>query len=60
VIVDGRLRRYHRLTPSGMAALSAEAERLRPNARIAAATPSFVSRRSRQKPSASGDLANIA
>ena len=35
-IVDGRLRRYYRLTAAGTAALSAEAERLRSNARIAA------------------------
>jgi DNA-binding PadR family transcriptional regulator len=35
-IVDGRLRRYYRLTPSGTAALSAEAARLQANARIAA------------------------
>jgi DNA-binding PadR family transcriptional regulator len=35
-IVDGRLRRYYRLTPSGAAALSAEAERLQSNARVAA------------------------
>jgi DNA-binding PadR family transcriptional regulator len=36
-IVDSRLRRYYRLTPSGIAALSAEAARLQSNARIAAA-----------------------
>ena len=34
-IVDGRLRRYYRLTPSGTAVLSAEADRLQSNARIA-------------------------
>lgn len=34
-IVDGRLRRYYRLTASGTAALSAEATRLQSNARIA-------------------------
>ncbi|HXB49699.1 MAG TPA: helix-turn-helix transcriptional regulator [Streptosporangiaceae bacterium] len=35
-IVDGRLRRYYRLTPPGAAILSAEADRLQANARIAA------------------------
>ncbi|MFC4113459.1 PadR family transcriptional regulator [Nonomuraea zeae] len=36
-VVDGRARRYYRLTPSGEARLSAEAERLRHNAETAAA-----------------------
>jgi DNA-binding PadR family transcriptional regulator len=36
-IVDGRLRRYYRLTPSGTAALSAETARLQANTKIAAA-----------------------
>ena len=35
-VVDGRLRRYYRLTPSGTAALAAEAARMQANARIAA------------------------
>jgi len=35
-IVDGRLRRYYRLTPPGRARLTAEVERLRENAAIAA------------------------
>jgi DNA-binding PadR family transcriptional regulator len=35
-IVDGRLRRYYRLTPSGTAALAAETARLQANARVAA------------------------
>jgi DNA-binding PadR family transcriptional regulator len=34
-IVDGRLRRYYRLTPSGAGVLAAEAERLRANAALA-------------------------
>ncbi|HUZ55366.1 MAG TPA: helix-turn-helix transcriptional regulator [Streptosporangiaceae bacterium] len=34
-IVDGRLRRYYRLTPSGARLLAAEADRLRANASIA-------------------------
>jgi DNA-binding PadR family transcriptional regulator len=34
-IVDGRLRRYYRLTPAGARLLAAEAERLRANARVA-------------------------
>jgi DNA-binding PadR family transcriptional regulator len=36
-IVDGRLRRYYRLTPAGAAALAAEAARMQANARVAAA-----------------------
>ncbi|MDG4822645.1 PadR family transcriptional regulator [Asanoa sp. WMMD1127] len=35
--VDGRLRRYYRLTDDGATALSAEVERLRANAAMAAA-----------------------
>jgi PadR family transcriptional regulator, regulatory protein PadR len=35
--VDGRLRRYHRLTETGAATLSAEVEALRANASLAAA-----------------------
>lgn len=35
--VDGRLRRYYRLTDDGAAALQAEVERLRANASLAAA-----------------------
>jgi DNA-binding PadR family transcriptional regulator len=35
-IVDGRLRRYYRLTPSGAAALAAERARLHANAGVAA------------------------
>jgi DNA-binding PadR family transcriptional regulator len=35
--VDGRLRRYYRLTEHGIAALTTEIERLRTNAAIAAA-----------------------
>ena len=35
-IVDGRLRRYYRLTPSGARVLAAEAERLRASAAVAA------------------------
>ena len=35
-IVDGRLRRYYRLTPAGTELLAAEAARLSANARIAA------------------------
>jgi DNA-binding PadR family transcriptional regulator len=34
-IVDGRLRRYYRLTPSGAEALAAETARLRSNAAVA-------------------------
>ena len=34
-IVDGRLRRYYRLTPAGRKQLAAEAARLRENARVA-------------------------
>ena len=34
-IVDGRLRRYHRLTPAGHKQLAAEAARLQENARVA-------------------------
>ena len=34
-IVDGRLRRYYRLTPSGVELLAAEASRLSANARMA-------------------------
>ena len=34
-IVDGRLRRYYRLTPSGADALAAETARMRSNAAIA-------------------------
>jgi len=34
-IVDGRLRRYYRLTPSGAAALAAETARMRSNAAVA-------------------------
>ena len=34
-VVDGRLRRYYRLTPSGTAVLSAEAARLHANATAA-------------------------
>ena len=34
-IVEGRLRRYYRLTPSGTKALSAEAARLHANATVA-------------------------
>jgi len=34
-IVEGRLRRYYKLTPSGTAALSAEAARLQANASVA-------------------------
>jgi DNA-binding PadR family transcriptional regulator len=34
-IVDNRLRRYYRLTPTGGEQLAAEADRLRSNARIA-------------------------
>ncbi len=35
-IVDGRLRRYYRLTPGGTRALAAEADRLSPHAAVAA------------------------
>jgi DNA-binding PadR family transcriptional regulator len=35
-IVDGRLRRYYRLTPAGGRRLEAEADRLRANAAVAA------------------------
>ena len=35
-VVDGRLRRYYRLTDDGAAALAAEVERLSSNARVAA------------------------
>ncbi len=35
-IVDGRLRRYYRLSPAGAELLAAEADRLSANARIAA------------------------
>ena len=35
-IVDGRLRRYYRLTPGGGQRLAAEADRLRANAAVAA------------------------
>ena len=35
-VVDGRLRRYYRLTPLGGDRLAAEAERLRQNAAVAA------------------------
>jgi DNA-binding PadR family transcriptional regulator len=35
-IVDGRLRRYYRLTPAGKSLLAAEAERLRAIASVAA------------------------
>ena len=35
-VVDGRLRRYYRLTPPGSGRLAAEAERLRHNASVAA------------------------
>jgi DNA-binding PadR family transcriptional regulator len=35
-IVDGRLRRYYKLTPAGMAALSAEVARVQANASVAA------------------------
>jgi DNA-binding PadR family transcriptional regulator len=35
-IVDGRLRRYYRLTPPGRTRLTAEVERLRENAAVAA------------------------
>jgi DNA-binding PadR family transcriptional regulator len=34
-IVDGRLRRYYRLTPSGADALAAETARMRSNAAVA-------------------------
>ncbi len=34
-IVDGRLRRYYRLTPPGAAALAAETARMRSNAAVA-------------------------
>jgi PadR family transcriptional regulator, regulatory protein PadR len=34
--VDGRLRRYYRLTSSGTAALAAEAEQMRRDARMVA------------------------
>jgi DNA-binding PadR family transcriptional regulator len=34
-IVDGRLRRYYRLTPDGARVLAAEAERVRANAAVA-------------------------
>ncbi|MGN6680381.1 MAG: PadR family transcriptional regulator, partial [Streptosporangiaceae bacterium] len=34
-VVDGRLRRYYRLTPSGSRRLTEEAERLRANASAA-------------------------
>ena len=34
-IVDGRLRRYYRLTPAGRKQLAAEAARLQENARVA-------------------------
>ena len=34
-IVDGRLRRYYRLTPTGAARLADEADRLRANAHVA-------------------------
>jgi DNA-binding PadR family transcriptional regulator len=34
-IVDGRLRRYYRLTPSGAEALAAETARMRSNAAVA-------------------------
>lgn len=36
-VVDGRLRRYYRLTDEGAAALAAEADRLRRRAEVAAA-----------------------
>jgi len=36
-IVDGRLRRYYKLTPSGATALAAETARLQANARVATA-----------------------
>lgn len=35
-VVDGRLRRYYRLTPAGSRRLAEEAERLRANASVAA------------------------
>jgi len=35
-IVDGRLRRYYRLTPAGSGRLAEEAQRLRSNASVAA------------------------
>ena len=35
-VVDGRLRRYYRLTPPGSERLAAEVERLRHNASVAA------------------------
>jgi DNA-binding PadR family transcriptional regulator len=45
-IVEGRLRRYYRLTPAGAAALAAEAARMQANARIAAARLRKIARRS--------------
>src|SRR5215468_222345 len=41
-VVDGRLRRYYRLTPAGGRQLAAEAERLRDNARAALARLSLA------------------
>src|SRR5262245_43068372 len=41
-VVDGRLRRYYRLTPAGQRQLAAEAERLRDNARTALARLSLA------------------
>ena len=38
-IVEGRLRRYYRLTPTGTTVLAEEAERLRANAAAAIAEP---------------------
>jgi DNA-binding PadR family transcriptional regulator len=49
-VVDGRLRRYYRLTPAGGQRLEAEVERMRANAAEAA-------RRLRARRRAAGDLA---
>jgi len=51
--VDGRLRRYYRLTDSGAATLSAEVEQLRANATLAAAR---LRRRSAPRPAMGGGL----
>lgn len=51
--VDGRLRRYYRLTDRGAATLSAEVERLRSNATVAAAR---LRRRDVPRPAMEGGL----
>ena len=51
--VDGRLRRYYRLTDRGAATLSAEVERLRGNATVAAAR---LRRRAAPRPVTEGGL----